>query len=169
MYNLIVQLIGIVAMLLCLLCYHFKKRQHLLITKLLADILWALHYILIGGVSAFLTNVVCTMRETVYLVDKSEKRRPLQLIFFLALIWILVIIFNKGAAGVLPAVASSLGTYSFWQKSITKTRIIALLIAILMFTYDIFFKSYAGLINESFTMISVIIAMINAKRYEKNS
>lgn len=63
-------------------------------------------------------------------------------------------------SSVIPAIVTTIAAYSFWQKSVRVTRTLALGIAVLMFIYDIFVHSYAGLVNESLTIISVAIALI---------
>ena len=60
-------------------------------------------------------------------------------------------------------VVFSAASYSFWQKNIHVTRVIAIFNACLMFTYDIFLLSYIGMVSESLTFITVFVAVVKSK------
>lgn len=164
MYNTVAQAIGIIGMVLCLLCYHGKTHKSLLAIKLAADIIWAVHYFMIGGYSGFALNVLCTARETVYMVDKNDKRRVLWLCLFVLANWSVQFFTWKGLTSLFPAIVATIGSYSFWQKNVTVTRVLALVIAALMFTYDLFVMSYAGLLSEALTFVSALAALAMARK-----
>lgn len=152
--------IGGVGMLALLLCYQFSDYKKVLITKFSADCLWAIHYALIGGYSAMITNIICAVREIIYLFDKNAKRHAVWLIAFLIIGWILSYFRWTGPISIFPTLAFTIGAYSFWQKNIRITRIMALVNACLMFTYDIFVASYIGMLNESLTFVTVVVTVI---------
>ncbi len=161
--NLIAQAIGLVGMIMCLLCFHCTKHKQVLIVKLIADISWMIHYFLLRAFSGCAVNVICCIREVVYLFEKNEKRRYVWLAFFIGLSWFSAALTWKGMQSILPTIVTTLGAYSFWQKNVKITRIIGILTGILMFTYDIFAKSYIGMISESFTIASATVALISGK------
>ena len=66
----------------------------------------------------------------------------------------------KNFYSLIPAVVSSMATISFWQKDVRYARKIAIINNVLMFIYDIFVTSYAGMIAEALAFISVLTAMI---------
>ena len=159
------QIFGICGIVIFVLMYHFKTMKNVLIMKMVMDILWALHYLFIGATSAFAMNMICFVRENIFLRNNRK--------FFGAKVWLWVFIaFNiasavvtwKGYYSLLPAVVSSLATYSFWQKNVKVARIIGLSNNVMMFTYDIFVHSFMGLIGETFAFISVIIALYRNRK-----
>ena len=164
MYNIIVQTIGFIGVALCVLCYHGKSRKALLGIKFSADVAWATHYFMLGAKGGFVINVLCGIREIVYLFEKNKKRRVFWLCFFILINWAVAIFSWAGVSSLFPAIVSTIAAYSFWQENIRVTRILALVISSLMLTYDIFVLSYAGIVNESLTIISVVTAIYRDKR-----
>ena len=163
MVNLIAQAIGIAGIVLCILCYHGRNRKEVLGIKLAADVMWMIHYLMIGAHSAMAVNIVCGIREMVYLLDGNKKRRIFWLSVFMAANWAAAAFTWTDAAGLLPALAMTIATYSFWQKNINMTRGLALAVAAAMMTYDVFVGSYAGLANEALTVLSTGIALYRGR------
>lgn len=159
--QLISLLCGALGIAACVSCYQFKTRRNILIVKFIADVLWATHYFLLGAYTGFGANLLCGVRETVYLIDNNEKRRPFWLIVFMLAGWGSAAITWNGFASLMPVAATTAATYSFWQKKPVVTKIIALSTAVFMLVYDICVLSVPGLVNESLTIISVTIALIH--------
>ena len=163
----IAQVIGVFGVAACMLCFHGKNMKWVVRGKLIADILWAIHYFMLGATTGGITNVVCLCRELVYMnKDKKPFGSKWWLVFFLVLNWGLCIWKWSGIYSILPAIATTFATYSFWQNSVKRTRCIALVNNALMFSYDIFVNSYSGLVCESLTAISVIDALIRGRKQE---
>lgn len=158
--DLIIQLIGFAGMIVIISCFYCRRHKQVLLIKLIADVLWMLHYFLLGAFSGAATNLICCMRETVYMVEKNEKRRYMWLVFFILLNWIGAFLTWKGIWNILPATVSTFGAYSFWQKNVKVTRKIGILNGVLMFIYDIFARSYIGMVSETLTIISAASALI---------
>ena len=161
------QIFGIIGITVFLLCFQFKEMKTARKIKMAVDIIWAIHYFLLGGYPAFAINVICFFREIVFI--NSDKK------FFSGKIWLYIFIaFNLASAvftwknifSLLPAVTACIATYSFWQKNIRKARVLALTNNCLMFTYDLSMEniSYMGLVSETLAFCSVIIAMIRHRK-----
>ena len=150
---------GFAGMLACLICYQFSQQRKVLTTKLFADFFWGTHYYLVGGYAGMITNIICAVRETTYLIDKNENRRKIWLALFIVIGWILSYFKWEGIASILPTATFTLGAYSFWQKNVKITRVFAVIIAMMMLLYDVCVKSYIGILNESVTILTVLIAL----------
>ena len=159
--EIIAQYIGILGIGVFLLCFHFNSMKNVLKVKLLVDVIWGTHYFLLGAYSGFATNAVCCVRELVFMNNNKK--------FLKSRIWLYVfILFNITTAiitwqrfySLIPAVVSSMATISFWQKDVRYARKIAITNNVLMFIYDIFVASYAGMVGEALAFISVLMAMI---------
>ena len=164
MKNLIAQFVGIVGMILLATCFQANSKKKTLTIKFLADITWGIHYFLLGGLSGVVLNVIGAARETVFYFEKNEKRMKVWLIVFVTINWVIGLITMKELYNLLPTICSAVATYSFWQKDLKVIRILALVNAVVMFTYDIFLISYVGMISESVTVISALTALY---RYRK--
>ena len=166
----VAQIFGLVGIAVFLLCFQFKEMKTARKIKMAVDVIWATHYFLLGGYSAFAINVICFFREIVFI--NSDKK------FFSGKIWLYMFIaFNLASAvltwksifSILPAITACIATYSFWQKNIKKARVLALTNNCLMFTYDLTMEniSYMGLVSETLAFFAVIIAMIRHRRRER--
>ena len=168
--ELIAQIFGAIGIIVFLLCFQFKEMKTARKIKMAVDVIWAIHYFLLGGYPAFAINVICFFREIVFI--NSDKK------FFSGKIWLYVFIFFnltsavltwKSPLSLLPAITACIATYSFWQKNIKKARVLALTNNALMFTYDVTMEniSYMGLVGETLAFCSVVIAIIRHKRTEE--
>ena len=92
--------------------------------------------------------------------DKKIFKSRLWLILFLIINWVSAALVWKGLYCFLPALVSTLGTFSFWQKNMTVARVIAIVNNVLMFTYDVYVLSYMGMIGEALVFLSVISALL---------
>lgn len=155
----IAQGIGIVGTVLCLIVFHMKDMKHLLKIKLGADIAWAVHYLLLGGYSGCATNVIIMFREIFFLSRKKEQKGKAVLIIFMGLNWIAAALTWNGVFSLIPAAVTTMATISFWQKSITVARIVALVNNVLMFTYAFCVGSYANMLSEILAFSSVLLAL----------
>lgn len=161
--ELVAQFFGIIGIAVFLLCFQFKEMKTARKIKMAVDVIWAVHYFLLGGYPAFAINVICFFREIVFI--NSDKK------FFSGKKWLYIFIaFNLASAiltwknifSLLPAITACVATYSFWQKNIRKARVLALTNNVFMFTYDLTMEniSYMGLVSETLAFCSVVIAMI---------
>lgn len=158
--QLIAQCVGALGVVVFLLCYHFKDMKNVLKVKLLVDIIWGVHYFLLGAYSGCATNAICCVRELVFMNnDKGILKNRIWLWFFVALNFVGAALTWKGFYSIIPAVVSTLATFSFWQKDVKHARKIGITNNMLMFTYDVFVGSYMGMVGESLSFFSVLIAM----------
>ena len=164
-----IQILGILGTILSLILFHKKDMKNILKVKLLVDIVWGTHYLLLGATAAVVTNVVCCFREIVFLNrDKRLFQGNWWLLIFVVLNWILIFFTSENVYSFFPAIASTFATYSFWQKKAQRARVIGIMNNIMMFTYDIFVASYAGMLNESLALISTLSAVIINKKQKQN-
>ena len=61
----------------------------------------------------------------------------------------------------LPIIASAFVTVSLWLKNPLLTKIISFPVSCSFLIYDIFVKSWVGVFNESISLISIVIAVVN--------
>ena len=62
----VAQCVGFVAMAVALFIYTFHTRKRILLCKLLADLLWVVHYVLLGALSGAVINGINALREGVF-------------------------------------------------------------------------------------------------------
>ena len=159
--EIVAQCAGVLGIAVFLLCFHSNNMKNVLKVKFLTDIIWGTHYFLLGAYSGFATNAVCCVRELIFMNNnKKAFRSVIWLYVFIAFNIITAILTWQSFYSLIPAVVSSMATISFWQKDVGYARKIAITNNVLMFTYDIFVASYAGMVGEALAFISVLMAMI---------
>ena len=148
-----------------ILLYQQKTGQRLIIYKLISDVLWAFHYLFLGAFSGVAVAVIGIFRELVFFIPKKSRTvNRCWLLFFVICSILSAVLTWKGMASLLPATASVISVISFWRKSPWLSCILAFPISAAMLTYDMFCHSYFGILNEVFTLVSAIFALIQYKR-----
>ena len=164
------QVFSAVAYILFLFCYHGKSMKSLLSIKLTADAFGMTSYILLGAYSGMAMNVISAVRGIIYLNnDKKFFKHKIWMFIFMVISLTSAVITWKSIYSLLPAIAGAISTYSLWQKNIKIARIIALLINILLFAYNLCVGSYAGMIGELLGFISVTSALFLHKEKPEKS
>ncbi|MGI6744378.1 MAG: YgjV family protein [Eubacteriales bacterium] len=157
---LIAKIIGYIAVSLALFVYISKSRKVILATKLSNDVLWATHYILIGGWSGAALNIMAIGRETVfYFKEKKWASSRVWLYVFLALTWLSCFLTWEGPQSLLPMAGTSFAVVSFWCSDPLKVRLLAIPAQILWLIYGILHMTVPGIIGSSISLISILIGL----------
>lgn len=164
--KLIAEIIGAVAVISSLVIYQQKRRKKMLICKLLQDLCWGIHYIILGAFSAAATSFICMARSALFY--NNDKK------FFSSKIWFLIfIVFYASSAALtwngffslFPATASILSTVAFWQKNPKNTKLIQILSSCSTLTYNINVShSVMVYIGVTLTISSCIISILSEKK-----
>ena len=160
--NIPAQIVGVIGILSAALIFQQKTRKGLMITKLISDVIWTLHYLLLGAYSGMAICIVAVFRELIFMNRGKYKWAS-------HVIW--PIIFASAALGtaaftwdgpicILPAAASAVSVIAFWIGKPRLSRILAFPIAAAMVIYDVSTGSYAGIINEAIGITSAAIGII---------
>lgn len=161
------EIIGILGICVNFLIYQQKDRKRVLRVKLLSDITWSLHYGLLTAFSAMSVTLVGVVRETTFiLTDEKKKGRKFFLIICAIIAVTASILTMKDYFGILPAVASLIAVFSYWQQNPTVTKILGIPISLSMIVYDIMRFSIMGIVNEILTLISIFVWFTKSKNFK---
>ena len=159
--QIIASLVGALGIGANVLIYQQKTGKNLLIYKLISDILWATHYLILGGFSAFAIACIGIVRESIFLNQKHKwAQSRIWLLVFVLLSLVSAALTWKTLMNLLPAIASVLSVFGFWRNNPTLSKILAFPISLCMLTYDLYIMSYMGIANEAFTLLSATISVI---------
>ena len=163
--KIIAQIFGIGAMISLFLIYQQKSRKKLLLCKLSADVFWVAHYLCLGGTAGMIPNAVGILRELVF-INRCRKKWAASVVWpmiFIVANWFLGFSTFSAWYNILPIAASSFVTVSLWINNPQLTKLITIPISLAFLTYDFFVGSYIGIINESISIISIIIYFTKTK------
>lgn len=159
------QAIGIIAFIIAFIAYQAKTSKKLLVVQTVALVCFCAHYLLIGAITAFAMNTVGIIRNIMYYYnDKkifSYKWWPYVMSVIMAVIgaftwqgWYSLLLI----AGLsVNTVCMSLPTSQGIRKSLLFTCPPVLI-------YNVFVRSYGGVINETLTIISAVIGIVRQRK-----
>lgn len=158
------QLLGLGGMYMLFSMYQQEERKSLLKRKRLADILWSAHYICLFAWAGAIPNAVGILRESIFMNEEKEwTKAKIWPLVFIAISWTLAIITWKSALSLLPMCASTLVTLSLWVKNPKITKLLTVPVCTAFIVYDVFVGSYAGILNESVSLVSIVISFFKEK------
>lgn len=157
---------GYIAIVASMLIYQQKSRKGLLLCKAITDLLWIIHYFLLGGYTGAIVTVVALAREIVFFrSDRRDKKGKIVLACFLCISVVCSILTWGSVFSVFAMLGSLMSIVSFWLGEPRVSRIMAFPISICMLIYGVSNGSVAVLINEVLVMISSAAAII---KYDRN-
>lgn len=170
--NLFPWIFGILGMLANFTVYQQKEQKKLLIAKMTADFLWALHYAFLLAWNGTVLCGIAFSRSFVFLNEgKKWANKKIWLAVFLVLGIGLNVAAWKNLFSIFPCLAGILAVVSFWQSRPIVSKILAYPISLCMIVYDISCHSVLGLISESIVLTSCTISLllVKAKNAKKKS
>lgn len=157
----VAQLVGICGMISLFVMYQQSGRRKYLCFKLLSDILWAAHYFLLSAIGGAIPNLVGIVRELVFMNDnKKWANRKIWVPVFIVINATLALSFANSLIHFVPICASALVTVSLSFKKTTNIRLLTIPISGSFLIYDIVVGSFAGALNETISLLSMISKLI---------
>ncbi len=158
--NILAQLLGIGGTVMLLTLYHCKTRRKMLWHKWSADLLWSAHYLCLGAIGGAIPNMVGVLRESVFLYDKPWTRRKFLPAVFIVINWCVAFASGVNSYSFLPIAASTLVTVSLFVEKPTLTRLLSIPVCTAFLIYDGLVGSWAGMVNEALSLVSIVTALI---------
>lgn len=159
--NTAAQIFGIAGIAMSFFIYIVRKRSSILLCKFTSDVIWAVHYILIGAWSGAALNVLAMARETVfYNKEKKWASSRFWLYLFCTLTMLSGFLTWEGPSSLLPSVGSVCAVISFWCTKPINIRLLAAPAQALWTIYNIVHGSLTGGISSGLSLLSVIIGLV---------
>ena len=154
------QIFGFCAMATAISMYQFKKHKTIMLLMVLCSSLWCVHYAFLGLVTPIFMNVINVLRSVVY--SRRDKKWASGLyvpVFFPAAAIVSAALTWENAWSLLPCVASVCATVGNWQTDTQRLRLLTIPVCVCWFIYNLVNHSVAGMANETFTFISVLVGL----------
>ncbi|MFR2535052.1 MAG: YgjV family protein [Clostridia bacterium] len=157
----IAYIVGIVALLVWSLSIQSKQKKKILQAQIVANILYAIQYILIGVIVAGSMNMVSAFRCYFFYKEEEKKQKisAFWLFLFITIILILAVITCKDLFSLIPIMITILYTYATWQKNTKVIRIIFLVAACIWVYYNVSVGAYVAVIGNIMEIVSSIVSM----------
>ena len=159
-WNLVAQIAGIAGTAMCFFMFVARKRRTILLGKFTCDVLWTLHYGLIGAYSGAALNVLAMGRETVfYNKDKKWASSRLWLYLFVALTIGSSLMTWEGPLSLLPMTGSCCAVISFWCTKPLHIRLLAIPAQLLWLIYGILHMSLPSIVSNIIALTAIGIGL----------
>ncbi len=160
---LIVQIIGLAGTALFFLSFQCKKNRTLFRVQFLSYLLYTIHLILLGAVTGGNSYIINTIRS-LCLGSNFEWAKSKDMCLILCGMQIATLYFSwNGWISLLPVIANIASTIGGYTRNAQKIRIAGMFVnSPLWIVYDIIVGSWAGILDEVVSEISMIISI---KRY----
>lgn len=164
--DIVAQIIGFLALAFTAGSFQGKNRKRILIFQSLGSFLWMVQFILLGSYTGAIVNSISVIRNVFYYFkDKNKLFSSKWLPFLAGILYVICGIFTfDGILSVLPVIAALIASVAFYITEEKKIRILSLFVSPLWMVYDIFAPSIAGVLTESITLISIIIALFRFRK-----
>ena len=167
--EIIAQVLGLIAMAVCIISFQFKKNKHLFIVQGISSTLFFVHYLLLGQEAGAFMNLLSIMRS-VCLNVKFLRNRVCEILLIIGFVVVAAITFENWLT-ILILIAQIGGTIVYWQNKAKRIRIFQLSVSSpCWLIHNIASFSIGGIITEVFNIISTIISLVRfrKKRFDES-
>ena len=167
-YQIIAQLIGIVASAVVIFSFSQKHDNHLKIYIMIGNLIFAVHFLMLGAFAGVFVNFLNTCRSGFSI--KFHKSTKMMFFFWGIYILVAIAVYEK-PVDLLPFFSSILGTYSMFKLSGIKLRLLGMLGSSSWLVYGIVFHSVGGIITELSVMVLnslTILRLMSDKKKQDN-
>ena len=162
---LIGQIFGFCAMATGIIMYQFKKHRTIMLLMMLCSAFWCLHFLLLGKYTAVSMNVLNVIRAVLFSFRGRRWADHVAIpVAICAAVLGVTALTWEGPLSLLPAAASVSATIAGWQKDTKRLKLFTIPVCVGWFIYNAFCRSYAGMLNETLVLGSVIVALARLRK-----
>ena len=172
-----IQALGIIAMLSAVISFQQKTQKMILIFQLSSNLLFIVHFLLLGGYTGGLSHGVCVARASIFALASKYKWAShkawvyIFIVLFVVMPFLTLFCFSNTILTFpivlrefLPAIGSTFATLAFACKKANQVRSLYLLAAPLWCIYSALTLSIGGAVSELLNIISIVVGKIRLDR-----
>ncbi len=157
MNTVIIQSIGLLALLANLSIFQTNKRKNMLLLGLTTCLLWAVHLYLLGALTGVAMNLIAAARFYVYYKVKLPKQKSWVMWVFMGLTVLATALTWQGWVSLLPFAGTASLVIAFWQEKPKYIRRLAIASSPPWIIYGLIVGSPPVVIAETLLMVSNFI------------
>lgn len=161
MNNIFIQVIGLIGTALFFLSFQCKSNKNLFRVQFLSYLFYTVHLILLGAITGGISYIINTFRSFC-LGSKIEFARSKKMCVIICIMQMAVLAVTwSGWISFLPVAANIVSTIGGYTHNARKIRIVGMFVnSPLWIIYNIIVGSWAGILDEVVSEISMIISII---------
>lgn len=160
----IAQAVGLLGTIATVATFQFKDKRHILLGNVVNNLLVALQFALLGGLSGAWVCIVGAVQTVVmYFVDRKPDAKKLWLcllILFCAMYIVGTCIVYQGWGDILTCVCALFYVLAILQKDSKGFRRYILVNASVWIVYDIYTLAFSGMLTHGLALVSILVAMV---------
>lgn len=160
-YDIIVQIIGFIGLIFSVIAFQCKKHKNVMINKTINEMIFALQYFMLGAYTGVAMNLIGSARNILFakLIEKGKSTTVAQIIF--GVFFVIFGIFTwQGPISIMVISAKIVTSIAYGIKNTSVLRWLTLPTSVCWLIYNTVSMSFAGILCESFTIISIVSAII---------
>ena len=155
-----IDILGALGIVAAVWAFQCKRHGGVLTLRTANEILFGIQFFLLGAYTGVAMNAVGSVRNTVFSLQvKHGKSTRISAFLFCLFFLIFGIIAWEGPKSILVIVAKIISTMAFGNKNLLVVRLLILVTSSSWLIYDLFSGSYAGVVCEILTLISIVVAL----------
>lgn len=161
--KIIANIIGIAAVVLCVLCYQLKTRKRIIFFNASSRVLYVLQYILLGAFEGALLDIVALLVSLLaQRKDRGWMKTHPKLTVAGANLFVVAMgmLLYKNLFSLLPIIGVLFETGAFWLDKEKQIRFVSFFSAPFWLAYNLIFAAYGSAIGNVLMMISIGIAIV---------
>lgn len=162
------QIFGLIAVAISFVAYQMPTQKKILFMNLLVTICILLNYAFIGAVTGMMLNVVCVIRNLIFM---NREKKIFSYKFYPYLLMVIIgglsFFTSEGAYSILITIGLIINTFALSLTNPQATRYCMAISCSFIFSYNIFVFSIGGMINEAVAIISSVLGIIRFKKATK--
>ena len=161
MSNIFIQVIGLIGTALFFVSFQCKSNKNLFRVQFLSYLFYTVHLILLGAITGGISYIINTFRSFC-LGSKIEFARSKKMCVIICIMQLTALAVTwSGWISLLPVAANIAATVGGYTHNARKIRIVGMFVnSPLWIIYDIIVGSWAGILDELLSEISMIISII---------
>ena len=157
--NTIAQIVSAGAVVSFIASLQMKEKKNLLLLQFIANILFAVQYILLGAYMGAIVNLISVIRCALLYFSKKTPHKAFLYIFIAATLITGFVSFD-GILSLIPVANALLYTVSTWQDNMKLLRYLFIVASVLWIIYNYWVGAYVAIISNCFEIVSSVTAMI---------
>ena len=162
MFDIVVQLIGLIGYLVLVLSYFQKDKKGILFFQIISYLFFVIHYYLLDGLTGSLCNLIGLVSiSIIYILDNEKKDKNNIVKLSLVPITLVLSLFTyNNIYSLFPIIATVSVILSFSFNNPLFIRFVGILSATCWLVYAIIYGSYAAIVVEVITIVSISYSII---------
>ncbi|MBQ1407357.1 MAG: YgjV family protein [Eubacterium sp.] len=161
-HTLLIQTIGFAAAAMLIFSYQTKTNRGLLIWQILGNLTFAIQFLLLGGLTGTLSLfvIICRNLTSLKYHDWAWVRTKWWIVLWLIVAASVMAVTWNGPVSLLPFLGACAGIFGYSTNDAQKIRLCTLVLGSpAWILYDILVGSWGGILNETVTVISVLVSI----------